>query len=333
MLDHARNSLLGLAACVGLALAASQAPAQDAGRERPQDQQEARPERPILTGPQVRERRMPGVESGFSEGAQERSRAMNAILPPQVFRKVMGELMSEEAPVDIRLSAEQRERITVHVRAFEQVTRREARPGERTRQDTADRRDGRRSGPEGMESRRQRPQERARDQGEATADPDTPERSRGERRNRQGTQGDQRQTIRAMAQLQNRVWAELSASQQQHIKKAIETWQATQSEEQLDRMRERYRKDIGTRFDEMEGGRRPGVDRGRAQADLAPLEIWISSLPEDAQQRVRARLSQVSPERLAALVGRLEAMGPEARERLRERLSQSPQRGARPERR
>lgn len=333
MLDHARNSLLGLAACAGLALAASQALAQDAGRERPQDQREARPDRPILTGPQVRERRMPGVESGFSDGAQEGSRAMNAMLPPQVFRKVMGELMSEEAPVDIRLSAEQRERITAHVRAFEQATRRGARPGERTRQDTADRRDGRRPGLEGMESRRQRPQERARDQREATTERSNSERLQGERRNRQGAQGDQRQTMRAMAQLQNRVWAELSASQQQHIKKAIEACQATQSEEQLDRMRERYRKDIGARFDEMEGERPPGGDRGPAQADLAPLEAWISSLPEDAQQRVRARLSQVPPERLAALVGRLEAMSPEARERLRERLSQSPQRGARPERR
>ncbi len=334
MLDHARNSLLGLAACAGLTMAASQALAQDAGRERPQGQREARPDRSILEGPQVRERRMPGIESGFSEGAQEGSRGMNAMLPPQVFRKVMGELMSEDAPLEIRFSAEQRERISAHVRAFEQATRRGARSGERSgAQDSADRRGGRRPSPDGMETQRERPQQRARDQREQMADREAPERPQGQRRDRQGTRGDQRQNMRAMAQLQNRVWAELSASQQQHVKNAIESWQATQSEEQLNRMRERYRRDIGARFDEMEGQRRPAQDRRSGQADLAPLESWISSLPEEAQQRVRTRLSQVPPERLEALVERLNAMSPEDRDRLRERLSQSPRRGAQQERR
>lgn len=331
MLDRFHKTLLGLTACVGLAVAAGPAQAQDSDRGAP----EAQPDRPILTGPQVRERRMPGVESGFSDGAQEGRQAMGSMtLPPQVFRRAMGELMSEQAPVEIRLSAEQRERIAAHVRAFEQAVGRGARQadrgGQRDTGDGARQRQGVRADRATRGERRPATQRQERNEGAPMTDRARPDR-------REAPTGDQRRaqnnrSMRAMAQLQNRVWAELSAAQQQHMQEAIKEWRATQSEQQLDRMRERYRKDIGARFDEMEGQRRrtgvrgPALDGAEGGADAPSLEEWITALPEDVQRRVRQRLSNVPQERLDALKERWASTSPEARERLRGRLLNTPER-------
>ncbi|MEQ8316814.1 MAG: hypothetical protein RIE77_13145 [Phycisphaerales bacterium] len=329
MLDQSRKTLLGLTACVGLAIAAGTTQAQQADRRAP----EARPDRPILTGPEVRERRMPGVETGFSDGAQQGRQAMGSMLPPQVFRRVMGELMSEEAPVEIRVSAEQRERISAHVRAFEQAVRRGDRSNDRAGQRSGKEQDRRRPSDRAdraaRDERRATPQRRVRDQDAPMTDRARPDQREGAASDRRPSRNNR--TMRAMAQLQNRVWAELSVAQQQHVHKAMEAWRATQSKEQLDRMRERYRKDIGARFDEMEGQRRPTDARGPARdgaVDAPGLEQWIATLPDGAQRRVRERLSNVPQERLDALKERWAGMSPESRQRLRDRLLQAPQQDA-----
>ncbi|MEQ9095025.1 MAG: hypothetical protein RIE32_02045 [Phycisphaerales bacterium] len=339
MLNRPRSNALALTAIVGLALAAGSTHAQQARRDAP----EARRERPVLSGPQVRERRMPGIESGFSQGAQEGRRAANAFVPPQIFRRVLGELMAEDAPLEIRLSAEQRERIANHVRAFEREAgggeragnRRQGRPGINDGQPPRRRRlDGdamtdrpqrpaRPMAGEGGDERPQRPAREGRGQRGAPIDGNRPGIERREGAGRTGEAARAR-NVRAVAQLQHRVWAELSAAQQHHVHEAIEAWRADQSEQQMDRMRERYRREIGNRFDEM--GERPArdVDRrgaaGGQDSGASELRRWLSELPEDMQRRVRQRLELVPQERRAALAERFAGMSPEARQQLLERL-------------
>lgn len=328
MLEQSRKNVAVLTAVVGLAVAAGVAQAQQKSHE---DAPQARRDRPILSGPQVREQRMPGVESGFSAGAQEGRRGAAAFVPPQVFRKVLAELMAEDAPVAIRLSAEQRERIIGHARAFERETGRKLdRAGGRDR-DALPGGERRSARPDAMEGDRRRPTPPARNadrqprpeqpsrRGPGMADNPQPDQSDRSERARPDRQADQRRGVmRAVAQLQNRVWAELSAAQQAHVSEAIEAWRATRSEQQLDHMRDRYRREIGARFDQME------ADRPTA-AGASDLRAWLAGLPADAQQRARQRLAAMPEERRRALLERLATMSPEALERLRQRLINAPE--------
>lgn len=360
MKHHTRISTIALIALAGLVASSTSALAQE-GRgpraDRPREQpQEGRPqergdrqERPMLSGPRVRDERMPGVESGFSAGGGEAGRGANQPVPPQVFREAMATLMAEDAPLEIRLSPEQRERIGEHLKAFE-ARMREAR-GQNGR---GARPEGGRRGPQTDA----RPGGQDRQRGERQERPERPERgagrqAQGDRPQAQGdrpTRGDQpgmrperaeRQAdqrggagmdrgaiAKELAGVQQRVWAELSAAQQAHVGKAIEAWRQEADQQRMGQMQERYRREFGERFEQMEGqqGRRPETDRratDRQGGDHKELRRWFSELPEDVQRQVHDRLGAMPQERRDAVVARAMEMAPEQREQLVRRLLQS----------
>lgn len=321
MADRIQHKALLLAAAVGLASHAGVAFAQQ-GDDAPQ----ARGDRPILSGPQVRERGMPGVERGFSAGAQEGRRAGATMVPPRVFRRAIGQLMAEDAPLDIRLSPEQRERIVAHVRAFEQGQQKAA-GAERPRRDR---------------QHAQRPAMDDRRSGRAGSDrspmPEASER-RGEGpeidQARQDAQ-DRRARANAVARLQNRVWAELSAAQQAHVQTAVDQWRAVNTQQQTERMRERYRREIGNRFEQMDqaperqAGNRSGADRSAGDRDLSGLRRMLADLPPEVQERARERLRSMPQDRRERLLDRVSGMRAEQLEGLRKRLIGEYSRESRP---
>ncbi len=296
MTSWTRIAPIALLALVGLAAMATTAIAQDDKRP----EREARPERPMLAGPKVREQRVPGVESGFSAQTGLGSRMGGQTVPPQVFRRAIGDLMAQDAPQEIRLSPEQRERITAHVRDFEKDIRqgrgerarpqpgREGKPGDR-QMGEPDRRPG-----------RDRPKS------------NSPEpRSEREEKPRPEDRATRERTARAVAAVQTRVWAELSAAQQAHVAEAIEAWRADAADEQTDRRRDRYRREIGARFDAMDGERPRRSDRGDeprgtdADGGRTELRAQLSRLPEDARRRVLERVESMSDEQRAQFLRRL----------------------------
>ena len=373
MNQRTRPTSIVLLALAGLAMSSSAALAQErrpqqADRQREQ-QHEAGPEqrpqragRPMLSGPQVRDERLPGVESGFSSGGEDMRRSAGQPVPPQVFQRALRSLMAEDAPIEIRLSPEQRERITAHVRAFEQrmgATRRDGQrsrpqidqaPGKRADRapgSVTDRRPQRDAGQaerparQGTDRAGQRRTQRPERQG-ARGDGSSggPDRA-AERQGRGGPAGqDRRAMARELAGVQQKVWAELSAAQQAHIGKAIEAWRQQADEQRMGQMQERYRRDIGQRFQEMDGQRQRRQGDGDRARDGMPADLgdWFAQLPDDVRQRVEERLAAIPQERREALLARARGMEPEQRRQLIRRLLQSdgaaskPQRGENPPR-
>lgn len=335
MVQHNRISTfaaIALLACCGLATAQDR-PADPGQRARPE-----RPERPALQGPRVREQRVPGLEGGFSDEAPEGAMARQ-VLPPEVFRRTLGSMMAQDAPIEIRLSAEQRERIAGHMRAFERAfgAQRPARgPGQSGAGQSAGEGADRARGP-----RPNRPMDAPqRPRGDADSDRPDARPGRPDQRRQAPEQRGQGQPARgamaaAVGDLQKRVWAELSAAQQAHMTKAIHAWRAQADTQQMDQMHERYRREIGNRFGEMEGrGRagqggeqgegRPGRGEGaRGEGGPADLRRWFSQLPEDVRERVRARLESMPAERREALVARAIEMTDDQRAQMVRRLLQS----------
>ena len=343
MNQRTRITTIALLALAGMAVSSTAALAQD-GRgsrdDRPREQQregrpEQRPERPMLGGPKVRDERLPGVESGFSSGGEDMRRAAGQPVPPQVFRRAMADLMAEDAPLEIRLSPEQRERISGHVRAFEERMRaangsvqrgQGARGGDRPRPEGMQRPEGRpaSNGPEGRPARGQQGPEGRRPQPDMPTDAGPAREGRGPRAEG-GQQPDRAAMAREMAGLQQRVWAELSAAQQAHVGKAIESWRKQADEQRMGQMQERYRRDIGQRFEDMDG-QRPERGPSTDQAETGgPEELrrWFSQLPEEVRQRVQQRLEAMPAERREALNARAQGMSPEERRQLVRRLLQS----------
>lgn len=344
MNHRTRLRSIALLALAGLAVSSTAAMAQEERgprSDRPREQQregraDQRPERPMLGGPKVRDERLPGVESGFSTGGEDMRRAAGQPVPPQVFRRALGELMAEDAPLEIRLSPEQRERIGGHVRAFEERMRQAGGPGPRgnvtqqdqqPRPDRGQRPEGRQGGegPEGRPARSQPRPEGRRAQPDMPSDRGAAQQGdRGPRAER-GQQPDRGAMAREMAGLQQRVWAELSAAQQAHVSASIDAWRKQADEQRMGQMQERYRRDIGQRFEEMDGQRPQGDVRRGPSASGGPEELrrWFSQLPEQVRQRVQQRLEAMPAERREALVARAQEMSPEQRQQLVRRLLQS----------
>lgn len=360
MKHRTRVTALSILAAAGLAALAAPASAQDA----PRPERRAQGDRPMLSGPRVREQRVPGTESGFSAGAEGGARMGATMVPPQVFRGAIAALMAEDAPLEIRLSPEQRERIAAHVRAFEDRMRAErpagpaqqggprtgpSRPTDRAdarpdarREPAAANQDQRARGdrprpqepraPQGQEPRGdRRPAARQNADGPQAMQDQRPQRDAGPARTeRPADRGNARQ---AVTDVQTRIWAELSAAQQAHVAKAIESWRGEQDSQQRDQMRERYRREIGARFEQMEGDRARPTDRptDRARDGAQPgggasdVRQWVSTLPEDVQRRVKERLQSMPAERREAVLQRIGEMSPEDRGRLVERLLRSNQ--------
>jgi hypothetical protein len=135
----------------------------------------------------------------------------------------------------------------------------------------------------------------------------------------------------AVVAVQTRIWAELSAAQQAHVGGVIEAWRAKAAEQQMGQMRERYRREIGARFDEMQtdrpapSDRRPEQDAEGRGGDTSELRQWFASLPDDVQRQVHERLLSMPAERRDALIQRATQMSAQERAQLVRRLLQAGQ--------
>lgn len=344
MTHRTRLAPLALIALAGMATLSAPTWAQQGKQPERRASQE---ERPVLSGPRVREQRVPGTESGFSADAEASARKTGQPVPVQVFRKAIGQLMAEDAPLAIRLSPEQGERIRAHVRAFEEQMRGQRGSAARQRRGADDRVTDRPSdrAPDRRAPRSDRASDGDRPQlDRPQPDRDRPDRSRTDRPQTDRMQSDRAQPerdreapqrsgrganhgemARALAGLQNQIWAELSAAQQAHVGKAIEAWRAQAAADRMGRTQERYRKEIGARFDEMESDRPQRKEGNQANPGGGATELrqWFSQLPEDVQKRFRARMESMPAERREALVARAIEMSPQQRADLLRRLLQS----------
>jgi len=272
---------------------------------------------PILSGPVVQEERLPGVESGFTLDRGDSSRLGGQPVEPQAFRAALASLMAEDAPAAVRLSAAQRDRIMQHVRAFGQRVRAQRGGTEQGRGPQADR--GRRGIERGVRPNREQGDRRGEQRREINdSRPAEPRATRPASRAASQPQ-DRARMMRGMADLQHRVWAELSEAQQKHVGKQLEAHRAERNEQREGQMRERYRKEYAERFEKSERRRSIGQDREGLDRDI--LE-FIQELPEPARERLQRRLSQLSESRRIAYIERLQKMSSEEREQLAGRLSE-----------
>lgn len=73
-----------------------------------------------LKGPQVQDRKVPGVEGKFGEGGNEKNKLQSEQrIPPRVYKDALGTLKGDQAPADVRLSAEQEMKLKSIVDEFE----------------------------------------------------------------------------------------------------------------------------------------------------------------------------------------------------------------------
>lgn len=97
-----RGSLCVVAACGVVGLAASAGWAQSkSGGDKPTD--------PVLKGPEVKDRDVPGVAGAFGSGTG--ARRMAERIPPEALREALGVLLGEDVAPELRASEEQETRI------------------------------------------------------------------------------------------------------------------------------------------------------------------------------------------------------------------------------
>jgi hypothetical protein len=173
-----RRLVWSVAFAVGLAMTGV-AGAQNDGME---EKKEA--PKPLLSGPEVEVNQAPGVVDTM--GGESGRMSVAERIPPRVYERIMLSVLAEDAPDEIRATAEQRERITVlreaheeKVRAFRrehadelralrqkanlrETDRRPAQEGERPERQRDRPRDEMDEGMEGMEQADRREQESAR---------------------------------------------------------------------------------------------------------------------------------------------------------------------------
>ncbi len=317
MKNHSTNRVIAVLAVAGLASISGTTMAQERDVEAADD-------RPLLAGPQVQEERLPGVESGFTMERGESARMGGQPVPPQAFRAVLSSLMAEDAPMTVRISPEQRERIMAHVREFESKARGLRDGGSRGQRRAASEQDRR----SGVDDRAAKRRDAGRQLPEAVEEGRRGRRGQSDARPEDAMASDEQRAVmaRAMADLQHRIWAELSSAQQAHVGTQIEEYRARAEEQRAGQLRERYRKEIGQRFDEAEqqrGGAPRQRDRGGFnEGEVDSFGTLLADLPEPVRDRVSRRLENLSEERRAALLERIRNMSPEQRQRLVQRLTQ-----------
>ena len=113
-----RPSIVSLLCAVGLGLSLAPVtlarPAPDAST----------PPEPALKGPEVRDRKVPGVEGKFGEGGNEKKKLQSEQrIPPRVYKDALGTLKAESAPADVRLSPEQETKLKTIMDDFESSSR------------------------------------------------------------------------------------------------------------------------------------------------------------------------------------------------------------------
>lgn len=281
--------------------------------------QESKPQegKPLLSGPEVEESRLPGVEQSMT-GSTDRLPGMSeGDVPAAVFRRAIQELQGQDVPEGVRLTPDQaaaiarlqrehaqavREFMADHQDEINQLRRRartdaaraprEEGPTDRRRPAQPDRRTTDRR-PQGQEGQGQEGRERA--MSDMPEISDAPQ-SRPDPR-------DLRQRIQAIRQagpkdsdVQTRVWNVLTEPQQELVGERIQVYR----EEQERLRQERYMQ----RFIESRRKASPSDVRTPRQSDLPPeLREFERTLP----QRLRDRLGQLDSDQRVRLLKRLQA--------------------------
>ncbi len=270
---------------------------------------------PVLKGPTVKERSVPGVVNTFGDG--QAARRMGERIPPEVLREALGVLTSDDATEDIRATDDQREEFRTVTDRFRAAMRsylaehreelidlrREANLSGRAAQEI-DRAIGRRPGPR-AESDRQRsaPETRERDM-ESMAEDSMGEAS-------QEKQDAARQRIREIMaggprieDVMTRIWEGLSPAQREAVDTKLDEYR----EREAQRREEMYvRQQMGDRAPEAQ--RAPAAnddmmtmtDSARpARPDRAP------AANAGRRERLLRLFERLSPEQQEALLERLE---------------------------
>lgn len=260
-------------------------------------------QKPVLQGPAVDSRQVPGVEPRFGE-PMERGRGMRREMAPRAFQEALNALRDDTAPASVRLSAEQESKIDALMAEYREAMRahvqqRRAEMGDEDQQ----------------ELRRMVRERRQAGQGGGGAPPAGP-----------GRLEDLRRGMPQFADWQIKIWAELTEPQRAVV------------EERLAAARERMEERQGQEFIERRMRQRQGADQapGRPFAGGPPAE-GAGATPERLR-RLAQRIQQLPPEEQDRILRRLEDEL-ERRSRLREgrppvddRPEDAPPPGPRPDR-
>lgn len=242
------------------------------------------PDRMPLEGPEVRESRDPGVPSRFTDGPMNEKGMRGLLIPPPAYVKIIDRMRADDAPEDIRLSAEQREQ----VREIMERARGEARnrgPDDRGPRGRGPRERGpddrRPEGPEGMEPT---PGDRP-----PPAPPPPPGEGGPERgpRARQ-PDGEMRQVF---TDAQQQVWAILTEPQREFVTREAE---AVRHEREGKNAQQYVERRLNKNGKGPEGRPENGPDRPGAGPDRERME------------RIRDMLMQLDPRDRAEVLDRVE---------------------------
>lgn len=288
-----------------------------------------------LGGPAVQDRNVPGVAGQFGEGMEGKKRGQAMRLPPQVFRDAMNAVMGDDAPADVRVSAEQREKFEGwfdefqdSVRAYQREHRAEI---QELRRKAGDQR-GRRPGGADRGAPAQDPEMSADDKDAAAA------------------RDQLRQIMEGAPKIEDihtKVWAELNEKQKAAVDEKLAVFrerQAQDREENYVRQKASKKANGAEQAREMERdraaedgqrpprrpaadgaapGRRPGGPGGPG-AGGPEGQRGASNVSPERRDRVMRLLNRLTPEQQDQVIARLE-------ERLRDAGLDGPQGGRRPE--
>lgn len=288
---------------------------------------------PVLKGPQVKDRDVPGVPGAFGTGTG--ARRMAERIPPEVLREALGVLLSDDAAPEVRASAEQARQIrgiNEEFRAAQRAymaehrdelmdLRREANLTDRGAREI-DRAIGR---PRPGEA----PRERRRPDG-ATDGADAP---------MTGEAGDERQAaarqrLREIMEgapriedFATRIWESLSAPQRQAVEARLDEWRKADAA----RREEAY-----VRQRAMERERNAGELQARAaqRPDRRPQAEMDGEMtnrrPQAAGEQTPERPNAAASQRRERLMRLFERLSPEQQEALLQRLENAARDGAPP---
>lgn len=294
-----------------------------------------------LGGPAVQDRNVPGVAGSFGEGVEGKKRTQAMRLPPQVFRESMNAVMGDDAPADVRVTAEQREKFEGwfdefqdSVREYQRTHRQEI---QELRRKTGDQR-GRRPGGGGGGPQRGAPSQ----DDQMNAAPDDKEVAAARDQLRQIMEGAPK-----IEDIHTKVWAELNEKQKAAVDEKIAVFRERQAQdreenyvrqktgkkaegaEQARQMEQERAAPDGQRpprrpaADGAAPGRRPGGPGGPG-AGGPEGQRGPSNVSPERRDRVMRLLNRLTPEQQDQVIARLE-------ERLRDAGLDGPQGGRRPD--
>ncbi len=246
-------------------------------------QEDREPKDAPLAGPKVRERRVPGVEQGFTDARREGRGRVGQAVPHRVFMQVVDGLRGEgehAAPEEIRLTPEQSEQVADFDREFREAMRAHV---EKTRGENDEpRRKARRDRVRGDAPA---PADKPAGEGEAMGDPPPPDRDAVRARVEEA-----RRNAPKAADCHTKIYSVLTEPQQDYVKGRLDAW----------------RKEMEERFGEEYMQRRVRQRAGEPGAPPPPDGAPAQGGPRERFRRVAEKLAQLPPEERDRLLARLE---------------------------